>query len=644
MKTGIPLNPLFAVFSLLALHLVLLTWSAYVHSPTLNEPGHLASGLAHWKFGRFEMYRVNPPLVRMVAALPVMAAGHKVDWSGFHERPGARVEFKVGEDFLAANGERSFFLLNIARWACIPFSLLGAIVCYLWARDLYGRAAGVLACTIWCFEPNILGHASLMTPDAHAAALGLAACYTFWRWLRRPTWAQAAFTGAVLGLSELTKTTLILFYPLWPAMWLAYRWADRRSMSKRAWLRESGMLAVRMVVGLYVLNLGYGFEGSFQQLKKFHFISDLFTGKQQLVLPTEAASSGRRDIDAPLAADANNRFCKSWLGGLPVPFPKNYLLGMDVQRKDFEHYSRKSYLRGNWSDRGWWYYYLYAVVIKVPIGLWLLGAVVIVSRLADCISRKRRFVDAQAAPRSPLFRDEMFLLLPAIVIFAVVSSQTGFNEHTRYVLPSFPYFFVWLGQAPTFWRPPDWFSRGLAGPSWRRRIGPVWSALPPLFLAWFLASSLWIYPHSLSYFNELVGGPLNGPNHLLGSNVDWCQDLLYLKWWTEKHPEVKELHLAYHGYFDPNIANLFGVRLLSVEEAGSLKSKEDATPAKPATATSAHAGRLGWYAISVNVLYGTSPGHCIGTKTSRLDADLAKQLRATPPTDRAGYSILIFHL
>ncbi len=52
---------------------------------------------------------------------------------------------------------------------------------------------------------------------------------------------------------------------------------------------------------------------------------------------------------------------------------------------------------------------------------------------------------------------------------------------------------------------------------------------------WFLASSLWIYPHSLSYFNESIGGPLNGPKHLLGSNVDWGQDWKYLADWTREN-------------------------------------------------------------------------------------------------------------
>ncbi|MEX2316628.1 MAG: glycosyltransferase family 39 protein [Pirellulales bacterium] len=419
------------LLALLAIHSSLLAYSAYVHSPTLNEPGHLVAGLSFWKFGRFDLYRNNPPLVRMVAALPVMAAGYEEDWSGFYEGPGAQPAFGMGEDFVKANGERTFFLMMIARWACIPFGWIGAITCFLWARDLYGRPAGVLAATIWCFEPNILAHASLITSDAAGTALGVAACYTFWRWLRRPTWTQAALTGVVLGLAELCKSTLIVFYPLWPAMWLVFRWRDRQSMTGRDWLREAGMLALRMIVGLYVLNLGYGFEGSFKPLKEFVFVSD------------------------PLA-HSSNRFAGTWLGELPMPFPNHYILGLDEQQKSFEHWGGSAYLRGEWRDTGWWYYYLYAAAIKVPLALWLMGGLALAYRLFDrrSVPLADNTLSVEGKVPSPTgggqgrgsFRDEFILLFPGLFIFAFVSSQTGINEHFRYALPAFPYFFIAISQ------------------------------------------------------------------------------------------------------------------------------------------------------------------------------------------------------
>ncbi|MEM6484579.1 MAG: glycosyltransferase family 39 protein [Pseudomonadota bacterium] len=505
---------------MLAVHSALLMYSAYIHSPTLNEPGHLVAGLSHWKFGRFELYRVNPPLVRMVAALPVMAVGYEEDWSGYYEGPDARPVFDMGEDFVVANGERTLFLTMIARWMCIPFSWLGAIVCYLWGRGLHGRVAGLISCFIWCFEPNILAHASLLTADAHATALGLAACYTFWRWLKEPTWTQAALTGVILGLAELAKTTLILLYPLWPLLWLIYRWRDRAQMTVKKWLIEGGMLVMRIAIGLYIVNLGYGFAGSFQPLGDFHFVSELFTGETK-----ETAQSEIRYPQTDYQPTAN-RFANTPLEHLPAPFPKDYLLGIDIQQKDFEHYGRPFYLAGEWSDEGWWYYYLYAGTIKAPLGLLLLVGLRCICPILACAALPNGTSSKIAASR-----DTMILLTPAVVVFCVVSSKTGINEHFRYVLPAFPFLFIWLGGVAGVLTKNA--SKSAASSRGRGATRSVDARVHlrcggNFLLAWLATSSVWIYPHSLSYFNEAIGGPQNGAEHLLGSNLDWGQDLRYL--------------------------------------------------------------------------------------------------------------------
>jgi hypothetical protein len=94
--------------ALLLVHAGLLMYGAAVHSPSIDEVGHMAAGLSHWKFQRFDLYHVNPPLVRMVAVTPVLFADPKYDWSAYSEVPGSRSEFQIGRDFITANGERSF--------------------------------------------------------------------------------------------------------------------------------------------------------------------------------------------------------------------------------------------------------------------------------------------------------------------------------------------------------------------------------------------------------------------------------------------------------------------------------------------------------------------------------------------------------
>ena len=348
-----------AVTLLLLVHAALLAHSATQHSPTMLEPALLASGLHHWESGRFELYRVNPPLVRMVAALPVIAAGYRSDWGGFYEAPGARREFAVGSDFVAANGDRTLWLMTIARWACIPFSLAGGLFAYLYARELWrSDVSGLIAVILWCFEPNMLAHAELVTNDVPCAALGLGATWLFWRWLRRPTWGRATIAGLVLGLTELSKTSWIFLFGLWPLLWLidstTARYLARSAppagaaparpsdlQSAPLLRRPQTQLCGMLLIALYLINLGYAFDGSFTRLKSFDFVSTSLT-----------------DLDTP--GKVGNRFRGLWIGNVPVPLPRQYVLGLDLQKRDFEDWRRPNYLRGEWrTGGGWWYYYLY---------------------------------------------------------------------------------------------------------------------------------------------------------------------------------------------------------------------------------------------------------------------------------------------
>lgn len=531
------------VAGVIIVHSLLLGYSAWVHSPTRDEPGHLVAGLVNWKFGRFDIYAVNPPLVRLVAALPVLAIDYSEDWTRFYEGPGARPEFRMGDDFLKANGDRALFLITIARWACIPFSWLGAIICFLWARDLYGPLAGILASTIWCFEPNILAHASLITPDAPAAALGIAACYFFWRWLVRPSWTMMAVVGIVLGLAQLTKFTLVIFYVIWPLIWLCYFLSLRTRVPQRAWVTSIIQLVGITSISIYVVNVGYKFEGSFKPLRNVSFVSELLSDKAALKANGDEANT---------LEESANRFATSQFGGLRIPLPINYIQGIDIQQRDFEHSGRPSFLRGVWRTHGVWYYYLFACAVKIPLGLLLLVVITLVGRSCGVLP---------GTGNNPS-RDEVVLLFPFFAILLVVSSRTEFNEHFRYVLPALPYVFVACSQSINFLQPRRALSSesrheilsnsaaavycGLPDPADAcnpdhcrpRMMRLIASSLVVILVAWCITSSWWVYPHSLAYFNEAVGGSRNGRFYLLGSNLDWGQDLKYLLAWSSRHKQA----------------------------------------------------------------------------------------------------------
>ncbi len=599
------------VVTLLVIQTGLLAYSGYVHSPTLNEPAHLAAGISHWQFGSFELYRVNPPLVRSIAAIPVMLAGAKTDWSRLRNDPTMRTEFMVGKDFIAANGERSFILVTLARWACIPFAWIGGVVCFLWARDLYGSLAGVLAVTLWCFSPNILAHASLITSDAAATSLCLLACYLFWRWLRKPTWRQATVAGAALGVALLTKTTLIVLAPALPLAWLLYRYLDPLKTPRPKWIRDSLMQFAFVTVAFFTLNLGFGFEGTFTRLGDYSFISHTLTGQNSYGM--------------------GNRFASSSLAAIPIPLPLHYVRGIDVQWRDFEECSRPSYLAGEFKDRGWWYFYLYAMGIKVPLGAWGLFALTVIGRFS--VMRKTALssheTDDVDSLRPTAWKDEAFLLFPATLILIAVSSQTGFSEHLRYVLPIFPFMIIWISQAASLCdhhalsKFPSAASPGfLPKRSWlvATTVG---------LICWFVGSSLYAYPHSLAYFNELAGGVRGGNAYLLSSNADWGQDLLYLKQWLDEHPEVDKLNLAFCGHYDTS----------------KLGFKYTVPPPQDIKTGRVPKLEPGWYAISVSFIRGYPWFVFDGNGNSvRYEIDSLSYFQRFQPTVSVGGSIYIFHI
>jgi hypothetical protein len=343
---------------------------------------HLPAGISHWRFGRFDLYPVNPPLARMVAALPVLFARPQMDWSRYYQ--GGRPEFIVGDDFLAANGNADavkFFA--IARWGCIPLMLLGAWACYTLAKSVYGGSAGLVALTCWCFSPTVLANGAMVMPDAGAAAVGVAAVLFLRRWLYSGSWRATANAGLWVGLANLTKTTWLVLVVLTPVMWAARRllWrapGDAADSSGEGDARPTGLLGpdptfgkliVLLLSALFMMNVGYAFHGSFTRLGDYAFVSELFRGES---VGTESAT---------------NRFAGTWAGAVPAPLPRPYVEGIDYFKSELE-LGKGSYLRGEWRHGGWWYYYLYAILVKEPVGLLLLGGAAGVSTML-ALARRR---------------------------------------------------------------------------------------------------------------------------------------------------------------------------------------------------------------------------------------------------------------
>jgi hypothetical protein len=599
--------------TVLTFHLVLVGWQGVYDGPGWDEIGHLAAGIDHWRHWRFELFSVNPPLVRLVATLPVAISEGIWDPAQFAtpHGPGIRPEFAVGTNFADVAGPSYFTYLTIAREMCLLFCVLGAWVCYKWASELWGQIAGILALTLWCFSPTVLAYGHLITPDLGAAATGVVALYVFRRWLICPTTRRLIAAGVTLGLAELSKTTWLILIPLYPVLWLMWRALTPASGARQEAMVRSqdnargiaGQKSVRLiwregrhVLGMLLmawamLNLAYGFEGTFKRLDEFELIS--------------APMGGHVVIDGP--PSPGNRFTGTWLGKVPVPVPENYLVGIDYMKWEFEH-KVWSYLDGEWKLGGWWYYYVFCLLYKEPLGTWVLFMLAI----GTTIFWRRKF--------GASLREELFVLVPCFVVFAFVSAQTGINLHIRYALPAFPLLFVWISKVGQL-LPSSLKMMRFQPPSARAVV----AMCVMLAVGWSITNSLSVFPHHMSYFNELAGGPYNGYKHLSETNLDWGQDLHYAKVWYDQHPEARPFHFE---------SDVTAIKPKNVGfEAGlvpwDLRSKEAETLVDPKPSDIGPVP--GWYCVSIK--------H-IQTNRSRT-FDYLKELT---PVEWIGYTLPVYHV
>jgi 4-amino-4-deoxy-L-arabinose transferase-like glycosyltransferase len=194
------------------------------------------------------------------------------------------------------------------------------------------------------------------------------------------------------------------------------------------------------------------------------------------------------------------------------------LLAMANQMAD----GRASFLHGAYGEKGFPCYFPAAFALKTPLPILACGL----------------WTSASWALRPN--RERMWVLVPMVLYF-LCASASKVQIGVRHLLPMIPFFALAAGC-------------GLAR-VWERSR---WAA--GLLAAWTAVSVLRVEPFLLAYFNEAAGGPENGRNWLVDSNLDWGQDLKALGEGLKKigGPAV---FLSYFGTADPAA---YGIRYAPV--------------------------------------------------------------------------------
>jgi hypothetical protein len=619
-----------AVALLLATHAVASIHALRAHNLCIDEGGHLYSGVVLWQDQYVGLYHVNPPLIKALVAIPVMLSQpalpetglkdrYQLDWVGHHQR------------FYDANKDRHFELLCRARAVLVLLSLWGGWIVFRWSSDLYGRAGGLVGLGLWAFCPNVLAWNGVITTDLGAAVFALAAGYSVRGWLRRRTNLDAGWAGLMVALAVLSKFTLVVLYPILLVVWaVAYLRPGSTPTAPGGATAEPIrppplQLGLVVLVGLVAINAAYGFDRSFRPLGEIEFQSTALT---------RATQEGERV----------NRFRGTSLGRVPTPLPDVFLLGIDAQKALEEVPGRAGYLRGEWKVGGWYHYYLYGMLVKVPLGTWAIGLLAL--GLAVLCPRYRGALS-----------DELLVWLPPLAILVLVSAHTGVNSHFRYLLPALGFMFVGVSRVGKLteevWAGRDGSPASVAdqtpppaAPAGGGRFRAALLALslvPILAPVWNAVAVTRIHPHYISYFNEFAGGPDDGWKHLVYSNIDWGQDLYHLKAWMAAHPEAGPMRIGFFGGaglgeeglrgLPPPPGPVPGIDLVAVSPEYAALRPEELGP------------QPGWYAVSVNVVAGMSlPQVGPYGERLRMPRGAYTYFQRFEPVAKAGYSIFIYHI
>ena len=198
------------VAALLIVFVLQLTLAARQNSITWDEDDHIYAGYLQWKNADFGLNPEHPPLVKMLAAVPLLNLPLKVP--ELQNRNFKIEAFLGGKDFLFHNDADA--ILWRARMAPTLFTLLLVVLVFLATREMFGLGAAFIALGVLAFDPNLLAHGGVVATDGALSCFMVGSVYAFYRYVRVPTAWRLVVVGTATGLGLAAKHTGILIFPM----------------------------------------------------------------------------------------------------------------------------------------------------------------------------------------------------------------------------------------------------------------------------------------------------------------------------------------------------------------------------------------------------------------------------------------------
>lgn len=497
---------------ILLLHLYLVFTAARDKSPVFDESVHIAGGLSYWLENDYRINPENGNFPQRWAALPLVFQSLKFPDLKQLSLPQTD-EWTIAGDFIFKSGNNPDRIFMLSRAMITILSLITGLAIYFCSRRIFGTGGGLLALSLYALCPEILAHAGFATSDMAVAMAFTLVLICIWNVLNKITLRNIVFSSLTLSLLFVSKFSAFIIVPVYLLLILIRLRNKKRvkcvfftfrmiiDTQAKQILSYSAVLLVNLIFILFFIWMCYGFR--FSMLKV------------------------NNTTDSQTLAEAFGNACKiSGTTGKALLvmkqlklLPEAYLYGLTFVLK--QSTARNSYLNGELSTRGWWYFFIYSFMLKTPVPLLLLFAISLY-----VLVRGRA-----------LSNDKIYMLTPFlvfIIIYFLFAMSSRMNIGNRHLLPIYPCIFIICGAAFSMLRTKQ----------------PI-VIMTAFLITWFALESYKIRPHYLAYFNQLAGGPENGYKHLSDSSLDWGQDLKELRKWTDENkPRNENVYLSYFGTAD----------------------------------------------------------------------------------------------
>ncbi|MFA6098504.1 MAG: glycosyltransferase family 39 protein [Patescibacteria group bacterium] len=521
-------NKLLIVVLMLAVMAFLQISSVLQESQTIDEGTHLAAGYSYLVKHDFRMNPEHPPFIKELAALPLVIIKNKLSspfnypsWDGYDE-------WQFAKDLIYKNNIQADTIIFIGRLPTILLSLLLGIYVFLWAKELFGYKAGLVSLFFYILCPNILAHGRYITTDLGVTAFFFITIYYFYKYLKYENWKFLILTGIFCGLALASKFSAPILLPILFLLYLIKKLTEQNKTRALLLFKKllTTFITIVFISGIIVW-ASYGFEVKkpldSKDVQDLYALQDYTIASNTVDQQSELV---KKVINYTDTSKNSGRTIRSILEKVPIP-AFSYFDGL-VRVYLHNYYGHRSYLLGNYSELGWWYYFPVAFLVKTPVTTQIFMIVLLIAGVLALVKLKIYRYPLKALVKIPI---HWYLLIIPSAIFFGFSVSGHINLGLRHVLIVYPFIYVSIGY--------------LASIIKKTPVKILFTA----FLVYYFFTSILIYPNYLAYFNEISGGPGNGPKYLVDSNIDWGQDAKKLKKYMTVN-NINHVCLSYFGQAD----------------------------------------------------------------------------------------------